>query len=204
MDFLNTAFTFPTVIYSTLLLIVLLFWLISLAGFADPDMLDGDADIEAEGGADGGSLWQMGFGGVPLTVSISLIVALSWVVSYYAQKLFAYLLGDGVMFYLIGSAFMLGSLVVALPLAAALVRPLRGVFDSQQTSSKDALVGLECVIATGKVTTTFGQARVSHEGSEQLIEVRCDEENTFTQGDKALLIEHNATTHSYTIVTNPW
>ncbi|TMP38404.1 OB-fold-containig protein [Pseudoalteromonas rubra] len=204
MDFLNTAFTFPTVVYSTLLLIVLLFWLISLAGFADPDMLDGDADIEVEGGADGGSLWQMGFGGVPLTVSISLIVALSWVVSFYAQKLFAYLLGDGVMFYLTGGAFMLGSLFVALPLAAAAVRPLRGVFDSQQTSSKDALVGLECVIATGKVTATFGQARVSHEGSEQLVEVRCDEENTFTQGDKALLIEHNTTTHSYTIVTNPW
>ncbi|NOU49639.1 hypothetical protein HG263_03660 [Pseudoalteromonas sp. JBTF-M23] len=47
MDYINTAFTFPTVVLSVLLIIVLFFWLITLFGFADIDLLDGDVELEA-------------------------------------------------------------------------------------------------------------------------------------------------------------
>ncbi|NSY34160.1 DUF1449 domain-containing protein [Pseudoalteromonas sp. JC28] len=203
MEFLNTAFTFPTVIFSTLLLIVLLFWLIALLGFADIDILEGDVDIEAEG-ASSGSFWEVAFGGVPVSISLSLIIALGWIISIYVQQFFAYLLGNGIFYYLMGTVFMLASLIAALPLTAVIVRPLRRFFESQETTSKQALVGLECVIATSRVSNTFGQARVYIQGTDQLIEVRSDEDNTFTLGDSALLIEHDTLTHSYTIVAKPW
>ncbi|MEJ6475142.1 OB-fold-containig protein [Pseudoalteromonas piscicida] len=203
MEFLNTAFTFPTVIFSTLLIIVLLFWLIALLGLADLDMLEGDVDIEAES-ASSSSYWELAFGGVPLSISLSIIISLGWIISLYVQQFFAYLLGDGFFYYLTGTAFMIASLIAALPLTALLVRPLRRFFESQETTSKHALIGLECTIATSRVSHSFGQARVYIQGTEQLIEVRSDEDNTFTLGDSALLIEHDESTHSYTIVAKPW
>ncbi|ESP91141.1 MULTISPECIES: hypothetical protein [Pseudoalteromonas] len=202
MDFLNTIFTFPTVVFTTLLLIVIGFWLIALLGFADIDMLEGDVEIEADGGGD--SIMQMGFGGVPLTISISLVVLLSWIASFYAHQLFAYALGDGVMFYLLGGAMMLGCFVVSIPLTAMLVRPLRRFFDSKETASKNDFIGLECVIATSKVNTQFGQAKVQFQGTEQLIEVRSEDEGMFSLGDTGLLIEHDVAKNSYLIVEKPW
>ncbi|AOT11133.1 hypothetical protein [Pseudoalteromonas luteoviolacea] len=202
MDFLNTIFTFPTVVFTTLLLIVIIFWLIALLGFADIDMLEGDVELEVEGGSD--SFLQMGFGGVPLTISISLVVLISWVASFYAHQLFAYALGDGVMFYLLGSLMMLGCFVASIPLTALLVKPLRRFFDSKEAASKNDFIGLECVIATSKVNSQFGQAKVQFQGTEQLIEVRADEEGLFGLGDVALLIEHDIHKNSYLVVEKPW
>ncbi|MCF6439292.1 YqiJ family protein [Pseudoalteromonas luteoviolacea] len=202
MDFLNTIFTFPTVVFTTLLLIVMVFWLIALLGFADIDMLEGDVELDVDGGGD--SFLQMGFGGVPLTISISFVVLISWVASFYAHQLFAYALGDGVMFYLLGAAMMLGCFVLSIPLTAILIKPLRRFFDSKEAASKNDFIGLECVIATSKVTSQFGQAKVQFQGTEQLIEVRADEEGLFALGDTGFLIEHDANKNSYLVVEKPW
>ncbi|KZN41604.1 DUF1449 family protein [Pseudoalteromonas luteoviolacea] len=201
MDFLNTIFTFPTVVFTTLLLIVIGFWVITLLGFADIDMLEGDVELEADAGE---SILQMGFGGVPLTISISLSVLISWVISFYAHQLFEYVLGEGVVFYLLGAAVTFGCFVISIPLTALLVRPLRRFFDSKETASKNEFIGLECVIATGKVTNSFGQAKVQFQGTEQLIEVRSEEGNEFKLGDTGLLIEHDEIRNSYVVVVKPW
>ncbi|KZN37950.1 hypothetical protein N480_14495 [Pseudoalteromonas luteoviolacea S2607] len=201
MDFLNTVFTFPTVVFTTLLLIVIGFWVIALLGFADIDMLEGDVELEADAGE---SIFQMGFGGVPLTISISLSVLISWVISFYSHQLFEYVLGEGVVFYLLGAAVMFGCFVLSIPFTALMVKPLRRFFDSKETASKNEFIGLECVIATGKVTNSFGQAKVQFQGTEQLIEVRCEEENEFKLGDTGLLIEHDETRNSYVVVVKPW
>ncbi|TQF67772.1 OB-fold-containig protein [Pseudoalteromonas luteoviolacea] len=201
MDFLNTIFTFPTVVFTTLLLVVIGFWFIVLLGFADIDMFEGDVEIEADGSD---SLFQMGFGGVPLTISISLVILISWVISFYSHQLFEYVLGEGVVFYLLGAAVMFGCFVLSIPLTAILVKPLRRFFESKETASKNEFIGLECVIATSRVTGNFGQAKVQFQGTEQLIEVRCEEENEFKIGDSGLLIEHDELRNSYVVVVKPW
>ncbi|KZN33676.1 hypothetical protein N474_19545 [Pseudoalteromonas luteoviolacea CPMOR-2] len=201
MDFLNTIFTFPTVVFTTLLLVVIGFWFIALLGFADIDMFEGDVEIEADGSD---SLFQMGFGGVPLTISISLVILISWVISFYSHQLFEYVLGEGVVFYLLGAAVMFGCFVLSIPLTAILVKPLRRFFESKETASKNEFIGLECVIATSRVTGNFGQAKVQFQGTEQLIEVRCEEENEFKIGDSGLLIEHDELRNSYVVVVKPW
>ncbi|WP_440055311.1 DUF1449 domain-containing protein [Pseudoalteromonas sp. T1lg65] len=203
MEFINTIFTFPTVVFSTLLLVVLLFWIIALLGFADIESFDTDVDTDISS-AGGSSAWQVAFGGVPISISVSFIILLAWTASIYIHQFFAYLLGNGVMFYLMGSVFIVASLVAALPLTALLIRPLRRFFNNQEATSKSSLVGLECVIATSKITANFGQARVFINGTEQLVEVRNDEDNEFTLGDTALLIEFDSQQHCYTVVAKPW
>lgn len=206
MDFLNLAFTFPTVLYTTLLLVVILFWVITLLGFADIDMFEADVELEAEtnDGAGQSQLLQMGFGGLPITVSLTLVIMLSWLASIYIHQFFAYLLGDGVTFYLVGMAMLIVSFIVGVPLAALFSQPLHRFFESKEILNKNDMIGLECVIATSKVTDSFGQAKVQLQGTEQLIEVRTDSNEPFSLGDTAVLIEHISQKRSFIIAKQPW
>ncbi|WP_211183714.1 OB-fold-containig protein [Pseudoalteromonas arctica] len=206
IEFLNLALTFPTVIFSALLLVVMLFWLITLIGFADIDMFESDLELDVDASQSSGlsSWFSMGFGGIPITVSISLVVMSSWLISIYAHKFFAYLLGDGIWFYIFGVLMLVACLLIAIPVAAIISRPLQRFFSSAETSKSSDLLGLECVVVTGKVTNTFGQARVKFQGTEQLLEVRTENDEQFTSGDTAVLLEHLKEQHSYIITAKPW
>ncbi|MEM5549927.1 DUF1449 domain-containing protein [Pseudoalteromonas neustonica] len=204
MEFLNLALTFPTVIFSALLLVVVLFWAITLIGFADIDMFESDIDADASQSSGISSWLNMGFGGIPITVSVSLVVMISWLISIYAHKFFAYLLGDGTLFYILGVVMLVTCLVVAIPIAAIISRPLQRFFTSAETSQSSDLLGLECIVVTGKVTNTFGQARVQFQGTEQLIEVRAENNEPFTSGDTAVLLDHLKEQHCYIIAAKPW
>jgi hypothetical protein len=182
-----------------------LFWTLTLIGFADLDMFEGDIELDTDADlANDSGLFQAAFGGVPLTISLSIVIMLSWVFNIYCQMFLGHLLGDGALFYFFGTLMLLASFVAAVPLTILFLKPLKRFFKSQNASSRNDLLGLECTIATGKVTHSFGQARVFHNGAEHLIEVRCEQDNQFKSGDQAVLIEHQTTQHSYTIVAKPW
>jgi hypothetical protein len=205
MNFLNTALSFPSIIYTVLMVIVMLFWTLTLIGFADLDMFEGDIELDTDADlANDSGLFQAAFGGVPLTISLSIVIMLSWVFNIYCQMFLGHLLGDGALFYFFGTLMLLASFIAAVPLTVLFLKPLKRFFKSQNASSRNDLLGLECTIATGKVTHSFGQARVFHNGAEHLIEVRCEQDNQFKSGDQAVLIEHQTTQHSYTIVAKPW
>ena len=206
MDFLNLALTFPTIIFTALLLVVILFWVITLLGFADIDMFESDLDIEPGSSSSNSahSASNFGFGSIPITVSISLVVMLSWLISIYAHKFFAYLLGDGVLFYVFGLAMLVVSAIIALPIAVIISKPLQRFFSSVETSRSSDLLGLECTVVTGKVTPTFGQGRVNFQGTEQLIEIRSHDEYPFSAGDTVILLEHIKEQHCYSVTAKPW
>ncbi|MBQ4798124.1 DUF1449 domain-containing protein [Pseudoalteromonas sp. MMG006] len=206
MEFLNLALTFPTVIFTALLLVVVLFWTITLLGFADIDMFESDLDIEANSSNTNstGLLSSFGFGSIPITVSISLVVMLSWLINIYAHKFFAYLLGDGILFYIFGLVMLVASAIIALPIAIMISKPLQGFFSSVETSSSSDLLGLECIVVTGKVTPTFGQGRINFQGTEQLIQIRSHDEHPYSTGDTVVLLEHLKKQHCYIVTAKPW
>ncbi len=81
---------FPTVIYSTLLGIVVVYWLVAMLGLIDLDFsgdtelaVDVDADISVGGVT--GLLLTFGLTGVPFTLVVSIIILICWLVSFYFQ-----------------------------------------------------------------------------------------------------------------------
>jgi len=204
MEYLSLAFTLPTLIFSTLLCVVLLFWLITLIGFADIDMLDGDVSLSSDDIDPDAAFTKFGFGELPVTVVISMLVMFGWLNSIYLHKFFGYLLGEGVSFYFMSMVMVLVSVFGAMPLVVLLAKPLQRFFDSKEAASKEDMLGLECTIATSKVSDTFGQAKIMFQGAEQLIEVRTECETPFKLGDRAVLLEHNKEQHFYTITATPW
>ncbi len=209
---LNFSAQFPTVIYSTLLGIAVIYWLVGMLGIIDLDLtpdadidadLDVDTDINASAGALTGLLLTFGLTGVPFTLVISIILLVSWLISVYLQIYAFSLLSISWLYYLAGMISTALVFFISLPITGILIRPLRGMFDSVETASSNHLVGRDATIATGKVTASFGQARVLNEGAEILLDVRCEPEHSLAMGDKVLLIEYCSDKHSYIVAPFP-
>ena len=219
---------FPTVVFTIALGIVLLYWLFVLVGALDLDLFGGhDVDIsgagdgggdaiggghgdvagghdtgdagghDADGDADSGGLWHtLGLGDVPITISASIIVLVAWVTSLLLMEYVVRSLG--LPGWVVGVLLPL-ALLLALPITALLVRPLRPVFAIKEGKSNSDYVGHACTVTTGHVDNDFGQATVEDGGTVLIIAVRCDAVGKLARGDKALIIEFDVSRQAYVV-----
>jgi hypothetical protein len=216
---------YPTAIYTVLLGIVLVYWLLAILGLVDFESTDfgldlGDAGGEADlgdagdvphgshaldGEADGESvslasrLVAFGLGGVPISVVISLLAFISWFVSAFASLWIMPLVPTEILRFVAGCGILVGAFVAALPLAAVCVRPLRGLFVKVNAISNASLVGRECQIETGSVDEKFGHAVVWGGGEEFHIRVVADTPNTLKRYDTALIVDYDEAARVYRV-----
>jgi len=205
---LEVASQFPTVIYSTLLGIVVVYWIVAMLGLIDLDFsgdaeLDIDSDVDTSVGSLTGLLLTFGLTGVPFTFVISIVILICWLISFYLQFYLLTWLPSGWLYYLMGVFSDLMVLLISLPITAIVIRPLKGMFKNVETASSHNLVGRDATIATGTVSETFGQARLFNNGAEILVDVRCDPEHTFKLGDKVLVIKYLQANHAYIVAPYP-
>ncbi len=174
--FVEAALSFPTVLFTFLLAVVVLYWLVVLLGAADTDSL-GD---EAFGG--------LGLGGVPVTVAVSVLVAVAWFVSLAATVLLDPLGAPAAGLLALGGALVAGWAVTRL-----VVLGLRRLLPGGEEPSRRHLVGRTGVIRTQRVTATFGQAEVAAaDGSTALVQVRQTGRDDLRYGTTAVLYDFDA------------
>ena len=163
--FIEAALSFPAVLFTPLLIIVVAYWAVVVAGAADPDV-----------DADGHLLAFAGLGGVPASVPLSLLVAFAWFGSL-----------AGAVFLPAWLALPAAVVVAWLLTRSAVV--LIGRFRSAPESRAD-FVGRTCVIRTGRVTRTFGQAEVrAEDGSSAIVQVRQAGDDDLHTGTVAVLYD---------------
>ncbi|TWX58570.1 OB-fold-containig protein [Colwellia hornerae] len=203
---LEVASKFPTVLYSTLLGVVVVYWLIGMLGLVDLGLAgDVDLDVEVDSDVDisvgglTGFMLTFGITGVPFTLVFSIIILICWLISFYLQFYILAWLPDGWLYYLLGAVSSFIVFLISLPLTAIVIRPLKGMFKSVETSKSSELVGKSATIATGTVSEIFGQARIYNNGAEILLDVRCDPEHCLKKGDNVLLIEYLKEKHAYIV-----
>jgi hypothetical protein len=174
--------------------------------------LEGGAKAAVEGGAKaslesvkGGAsfLEVLGFGGVPVTVSVSFVVFLSWLLSLAIARPIQDALGA------LPGALVSGGLATlcfaaGLMLAGLVVRPLRPLFAVQQAPRRSALIGRVCVIASGRVDGKFGHATFEDGGAGLLLNVVCDKSNALGRGQKALILGYDAARDAYEVEPVDW
>lgn len=202
---LTALFSFPTGIPSTLLVLVLVYWLMVILGALDIEMFDLDLDLdldtdgaEAAGGGLSG-LWQMlGFAGAPLMVGLSLAVLFGWLL----VAVGAHYLGsdDGGTGALVGLGLLAGGGVGGLALGGLAVRPLRPLFKARGVQRQDSLVGKVCTITTLRVDASFGQARFEDGGADLIIQVRAEPDERHVKGARALIVAHDTASGEFRII----
>lgn len=250
-EFLDALLAYPTVIYTSLMGLSLLYWFTVILGFLDLDLFDLDADLDvgldgamdgaldgaidgaAEGAAEGaleaaegvgadalqepdldldadspggiaGILYTLGLAGVPLTISLSLVVLVGWVVCYYGMVLVGGLLPaaaeGGIVEIILGSGVGLVALVAGLIVTRFAVVPLKPVFVTQQASRRRDFVGKLCTVTTSRVSSDFGQGEIADGGSGLLVQIRVRDEAELHRGDNALVYEYDAEDEVYYVI----
>ncbi|MBF6134697.1 hypothetical protein IU501_17005 [Nocardia otitidiscaviarum] len=198
-EFLTATLTFPTVVFSFALIVVVAYWLAVLAGGADPDLFDTDSDT---GGSAIGDRW--GLSGVPVSIIVSILIALAWFLCLAGATLTRELNLTGFLAFCAGVAV----LVVAVPMSVlgtrAIVVPLRRLFAPAAEPSRNDLVGRVCVIRTGRVGPDFGQAElISPDGSSAIIQVRQSAqhaaETPLAHGVSAIVYDYDSATETFLV-----
>lgn len=217
-EFLVETFSFPTAVFTVLLGIMAVYWLLVILGAMGLDMLDadhgdgghaghgdgghgdgghslGDGHVHADPGIFGTLLGTLKLNAVPTTIVVSLIVFWGW--------LFAHLVGHHVQLFhaswfmelvLLLVAFFAGVLVTALA-----VRPIAPLFRTNPAARRSALVGKVVMIDTSRVDQQFGSARAEDGGAGLIVQVRCDPGNRLSRGDRALVVSYDEAREVYEV-----
>ncbi|MER5552043.1 hypothetical protein ABT001_10220 [Streptomyces sp. NPDC002793] len=186
-DFLSAAAAFPAVVFGAALVVVVCFWLLVLTGAAGHDSFDGDLDTEAAG-----------FGGVPVSVSVSLFIVIAWFAALTGSVLVLRSGATGTLRAVFHLAVLAGALLIAWGVVRLLVRRFRRFFPAEPPPSREDFVGQFCVIRTGSVSADFGQAEVtSADGSTAIVQVRQPLKpsapgEVFSSGSTGLLYAYDA------------
>ena len=216
-EFLQIALAFPTVIFSGMLICVLLYWLMVIAGAVDIDLLDfdidfetdldvdmdvdvdvpdadidGDLDVDADGPSGGiihSLMAAIGLGTVPVTIIGSIITLVSWFLCFSAIYYLGPILGTSVF---VGVGAVAASFLLSLPITSIFTHPLKDVFKTHTHTGGHSLVGKLCQVTSGSVTETFGQAEVNDGGAGLLVSIRCQNEGALGRDSRALIIEYDA------------
>ncbi|MGC5028426.1 hypothetical protein [Micromonospora sp. DT229] len=184
--FLGAALSFPTVLFSFLLVVVVGYWLLVLTG-----VLDLGDDLDVDGGA-GAFLAGLGLGGVPSAIIFSLLVAVAWFVSLAGTALLGGLgFGSGTRI-LVSIGVLLAAAFCAWLVTRLVAIPLERLFPTESDATRHAFVGSLCVVRTGTVTADFGQAEVTAaDGSSAVVQVRQPGEEKMPAGSSALIYDYD-------------
>ncbi len=223
---LSVLLGYPTVVFTGLLGLVLLYWVFVILGALDIDLFHADADgllegldgvdaaagvadavdgsLEAADGLDAhahgaaGLLHALKLRRAPATVTFSLVVFFGWVFTYFGVTYLSSTLGAVMPTWLFSTLVLLAASLLSLPLTSLATKPLEKVFTITPARKRIDLVGSEVRIRTGSVSGTFGQAEVENGGTELIINVRNDS-GDLHRGDRALIIDFDREKEAYIV-----
>lgn len=225
-ELLDASMAFPSVVLTILVGITFLYWIFVILGALDIDILQGaDADFgdvgdvgdagdageagEGEGDGDGSPaeastfLKPLGLKRVPVTISLTFVFVFSWAICLLAMHYLAPWVPEGLLRWVFAFGVLLASLIFSLPLTAIAITPIAPAFVISLVKRRRDNVGETCTISTGRVDSNFGQAKITRDGAELVIPVRCDEDKAFERNDKALVIDYDDNRNAYLIEPLP-
>lgn len=210
-NFMGAVTGYPTAIYTVLLGVVVIYWVLAMLGMVDIEHSGLDVDVHMHTHADGDTsdvgqlasyVVAMGLNGVPFSVAVSLLVLVSWTVCCLGGEWLLPLVPTLLLQLLAGTVLLVASAVIAIPITAVAIRPLRGLFVTHTAMTNAALVGQLCRVVTGVVNEKDGRADVARRGASLNIRVWATTPNTLKRGSQALIVEYDEVAGRYLIAAN--
>lgn len=223
-SFLTASLGYPTAVFTVLLGVALIYWFTVIIGVLDVDLfggadaaLDGGAEAAAEGvgeaigeagdaAVEGASsvtdapslLTKFRLRDAPATVVLTIYLIWNWIFCYFGSHYLAEAIGDEQRL-MWGSALLVTSLLLSLPLTSAGAVMLAPIFRTHSAISRSSLIGKTVEISTGRVDRSFGQATCDDGGAGLLLAVRCDPEHGLTKGSRAIVLSYDESGDFYEV-----
>lgn len=210
-ELIQIAFSPMNVVYTFLLILVVLYWLMIIVGamdFGSFDLdfdLEVDADVEVDVDADvspsgvagmAGILQFFNFGKLPFMVIMSFVILSCWTGSILGN----YYLGKGSFLFMM--ALIIPNFLVGLFLAKIITKPLIPVFQKMDAGVEPVdYVGMLCKIVLPPTNTKLGQAEVLIDDNRLLINVKLEKESkdSLEKGAEALILRRQKNKSYYLI-----
>ena len=206
MNLVSTLFAWPTVVYTALLGVAAIYWLLAMTGLVDfENGLEMDADLGGDAAGDGadwgllaGYLVAFGLNGVLFSIVFSLLAATGWFLTGMGSLLLPPL-EPAWLLVLVKTGVLIAAAALSVIISAQLVRPMRRLFVTHQALGSADLVGQTCKVLTGVVDARQGRAEVARAGASINIRVWAQSRHSFSKGDLALITQYDAASHRYLI-----
>jgi len=206
--FHQTVTSFPTVIYTILLILCALYWIVAVLGLVDLDVLDFDldGDIDSADSATAqegiaGLLHRLGLNGVPLTIILTFIAIIGWLLCYYATYFGAKFLPDVSLIRLaIGLITFLVVSYITILITVQLIKPLRAMFKRLNYDETKHILGQVVVVRSSIVDRDHGEAELNDGAAGLLLNIRATGEDKFNKGDEVVVVEYIEDKNLYRVV----
>lgn len=194
---ISEAFSFPLIVYTIPLILFAVFWLFSLLGAVDMETFD--IDLDTDGESDVATSWfeKLGLSGVPLVIALTFVDFYAFIITYMGRKFLQPFLDGIVSGIAAGTIIALLALIIAIPVSALCIKPIRRFFVTHEGERKDELHGTKCTVMTSSVSATFGQAQ----GDDGMVfSIRAPEPNQLKKGSRVVLLEYSKADDTYSVV----
>lgn len=211
--FYQNIASFPTAIFTLVLGVTLLYWLVAVLGLVDIDILDfdipdldSDLDINPDSGLSNanvlsGLMLRFGLQGVPVTIIISFMALIGWLICYYLVHFSFAFIPEGILRYLAGLPILLGSIYGAAIITGQVIKPLRPLFQKATQETVKLLLGQTAIVRTSVVDNQFGEATLADGGAGLILKVRALGDAKFSQGDRIVLLEYDKDRNCYHVIS---
>ncbi len=191
--------SFPTAVPTVLLIILLVYWGLSLAGVFDlGENIDVDAD-HADLETLASWLVALGLGGVPFSIVATLLVFFTWLPTALLHEYVLAWLPAGVLQWVGGAVILLAAAGLSVWLSARVVKPLRALFVKHHAPENRSLVGRTCRIVTLSVDEKFGRAEVETSGASLNIRVWASSPNSLGKDALAVIVAYDEALQQYEV-----
>ena len=208
--FTDVISSYPTNVYTIVLGIMLVFWIFAILGMFDIDIFPSDTtddvfdtDIELDGEIPGfiGLLHTLGLTGVPFTLVLSVIALIGFTLSYLASRWIVVPLDSSLIRYLIGSAVLLATLAISIPVTAQLIKPMKPLFVKHYAPSKRDYIGHVCVVTSSAVNGEFGIGIVETGGTPLQIDIRTRNGDIHAKGTSLRIADYDPVGDTFEVIS---
>lgn len=198
---LDLATSWPTAVYTTLLGVVVLYWVLALIGLVDFDHghLSFDVhhhhvDWDGHSGhvsAIASYVVAFGLSGVPFSLVVSLMILVAWVATGLVAQFILPWVPTAPLRALAGLAVAVLAMAPAIVVTAWVIRPMRGLFVQHSARSNQSLIGMHCRVTTLTVTETFGQGVATDGTGSFNIRLSAREPNQIAKGSRVIIVDYD-------------
>lgn len=195
---LNPFFADPVIQPTSIVVAVLLvYWALVALGTVDIEFLDWNFELSVE--ADGGildiglvPLRFLNLGTIPIMIWATIFSLAAWIFSLLIHLSWAP--GEQTTGVVLAEASGLAALATKL-----ITNPMRPIFDTAPPNLPETLIGQSCVVTSGSVTSTGGEAHYATGQAPLILTVKSNSEEQLDRGQTAVITDYQAETNTYLV-----
>lgn len=189
---MSAALQFPTIVFTILLALIALYWLLVILRIAPLELFERDSLRDDHMAS---TLVSLGFAGVPATLALSFLVLFAGALSLAIELLALRWLALGLLRVPVGVLVVWASLAIASPIAAAVCHGIQRALHRYQPFKRRCLLGATVVVAELE-SDEFATATLLNEPN-SAVRLHCKTGDCPQPGEHRVLVKYLADEGAY-------